>query len=63
MHIHAHIQAHMYIYISDSRGQEQYSNMYSEAGKSTQLLLELLCSSNGKESACNAGDLGSIPGL
>ena len=53
----------MYIYISDSRGQEQYSNMYSEAGKSTQLLLELLCSSNGKESACNAGDLGSIPGL
>ena len=25
--------------------------------------MDLLCSSDGKESACNAGDLGSIPGL
>ena len=28
-----------------------------------QLLLGFLCGSAGKESACNAGDLGSIPGL
>ena len=25
--------------------------------------MDLPCSSDGKESACNAGDLGSIPGL
>jgi len=30
-----------------------------ECGK---MLLDLPCSSDGKESACNAGDLGSIPG-
>ena len=28
-----------------------------------QLLLGFLCGSAGKESACNAGDLGLIPGL
>ena len=28
-----------------------------------QILLGFLCGSAGKESACNAGDLGSIPGL
>ena len=36
-----------------------------EKGKATQLtvLLHFPCGSTGKESACNAGDLGSIPGL
>ena len=28
----------------------------------TPVLLDFLCGSAGKESACNAGDLGSIPG-
>ena len=27
------------------------------------MVFDLSCSSDGKESACNAGDLGSIPGL
>ena len=27
------------------------------------LVMGFLCGSDGKESACNAGDLGSIPGL
>ena len=27
------------------------------------MVFDLPCSSDGKESACNAGDLGSIPGL
>ena len=35
-----------------------------ENGQSTHSsLLELPCGSAGKESACNVGDLGSIPGL
>ena len=29
----------------------------------TQVFLDFPCDSAGKESACNAGDLGSIPGL
>ena len=27
------------------------------------MVFDLPCSSDGKESACNAGDLGSVPGL
>ena len=34
-----------------------------EAQSTLTLLLESPCGSAGKESACNAGDLGSIPGL
>ena len=29
----------------------------------TPVFLDFLCGSTGKESACNVGDLGSIPGL
>ena len=40
----------------------QLSNPYMTTGKTIALTI-LPSSSDGKESACNAGDLGSIPGL
>ena len=36
---------------------------YLQINNSLKILQRLLCSSDGKESACNAGDPGLIPGL
>ena len=44
-------------------GQEDGSGRSAGEGLPTQVFLGFPCGSAGKESACNVGDLGSIPGL
>ena len=45
-----------------SRNSGVFSLMYSQSGKIF-ILYTAYCGSAGKESTCNAGDLGSIPGV